>query len=130
MWKIVMVLMALVTMSFCSYHREQGNIDFAPHDEEEFNKKHKAPDPKEIREKVIKASFWPSGEHIKLGVKIRKLLHDPDSFSHVETSYVEKEGFLIVQMKYRAKNKLGNKVLEQVTAKVSIDGKVLGIYTE
>jgi hypothetical protein len=80
----------------------------------------------EARRKArIKAQFsnW-DGSHKNLKEYIKQNLHDRGSFDHVETKYSDNGDHLIVRMKYRANNKLGAKVLESVTARVSLDGKV------
>jgi hypothetical protein len=80
----------------------------------------------EARRKArIKAQFsnW-DGSHKNLKEYIKQNLHDRGSFDHVETKYSDNGDHLIVRMKYRANNKLGAKVLESVTARVSLDGEV------
>lgn len=64
-------------------------------------------------------SSW-DGSHRKLVEAVKRDLHDPGSFSHVETAYDAdaKDGHLYVVMDYRAKNKLGAVVLERAGATI------------
>lgn len=59
---------------------------------------------------------------------VKKQLHDPSSFEHVETSYNTKHGEAKVRMKFRAKNKLGAKVLNQADGILNTsDGSVSSV---
>ncbi|WP_282635818.1 hypothetical protein [Sphingobacterium thalpophilum] len=59
---------------------------------------------------------------------VKKQLHDPSSFEHVETSYNTNHGEARVRMKFRAKNKLGALVLSQADGILNTsDGSVSNI---
>lgn len=60
-------------------------------------------------------SVW-NGSHKALVNLVKNNLHDPKSFEHVETRYVDQKGKLIIHMRYRANNAFGGKVLESVVA--------------
>lgn len=87
--------------------------------------------PQEIREEKIKSQFssW-YGYHWKLKELVQLAMHDPDSFEHVKTTYVDKGNYLVVKMIYRGKNVFGGKVVNHVTATVDLDGNVLEILDE
>jgi len=52
-------------------------------------------------------------------------MNDPSSFKHVKTTYADKGNYLSVQMTYRGKNAFGALRLEQIVAKVDLEGNVL-----
>lgn len=68
-------------------------------------------------------SSW-NGSHRNLVSHIKRQMNDPSSFEHVETVYWDKGNHLIVRTTFRGKNAFGGVVLNSVTAKVSLDGKV------
>ena len=58
----------------------------------------------ERRVKIEKQfSAW-DGSHITFSRAIKDNLNDPSSFEHVETRYEDKGTYILVSMKYRAKN--------------------------
>lgn len=61
-------------------------------------------------------SFTPLKDFVK------KNMHDPSSFEHVETRYLVEEDFATIVMNYRGKNAFGGVVLNSISAKVSVDG--------
>ena len=76
----------------------------------------------------IKAQFSPyDNKHFRLARILKKNAHDPKSFQHIRTSYVETDDFLIVTMKFRAKNGLGHLLISSRTAMFSFDGRWLGM---
>jgi hypothetical protein len=95
-----------------------GKIDRAPPSEQA---KH---------QKLVKSAFssW-DGSHIKLERLVKSNLKDPGSYEHIETKYADKETHLIVIMKYRAKNSFGGYVVNTVTAKCAINGKVIEVLS-
>ena len=54
-------------------------------------------------------------------------LNDPDSFEHIETRVRRMDDYMLVVMKYRAKNAFNALVVGVTTAKVNFDGEVIGI---
>lgn len=68
------------------------------------------------------------GSHIKLSEFVRKNLHNPSSFEHVQTKYTVYKDYAIVTMNYRAKNAFNATILNSVKAEVSLkDCSVLGV---
>jgi uncharacterized protein YhaN len=82
------------------------------------------------RTEEIEKSFsgW-DGSHTGLVKYVKNNLNDADSFEHVETKYFDLGDYLIVNMRYRAKNAFGAKVLGFIKAKVDLNGNVLEIIT-
>lgn len=83
---------------------------------------------KEDRKELLQKSFsaW-DGSHIKLEEYIKNSMNDPKSYEHVETLYWDRGEHLIVLSKFRGKNAFGGVVLNQVRAKVGINGEVIKI---
>lgn len=84
--------------------------------------------PAEQREKDIKRQFsaW-DGSHRNLERLIKKSLHEPDSYEHVETRYSDKGDHLLVSLKYRARNGFGAMRLHGAVAKVALDGTIINL---
>lgn len=82
----------------------------------------------EERTKLIEKHFsaW-DGSHRGLTKLIKAGMNDPNSYEHVETSYVDKGDYLIVKTTFRGKNAFGGVVTNWVQAKVDLDGNVLEI---
>lgn len=74
----------------------------------------------------VKAQFssW-DGSHTNLVRRIKSGMHDPGSYQHVETYYLDRGDHLVVTTKFRGKNAFGALVLNTVQAKVDISGNVL-----
>ena len=66
-----------------------------------------------------------NGAHRKLQQHVKKNLKDPDSYEHIGTRHEDKGEYILVSMKYRAKNSFGGFVVEYVTVKVDINGNIL-----
>lgn len=82
----------------------------------------------EQRSNLIKSSFSPwDGSHRGLVTYLKERLNDADSFEHVSTNYWDMGTYLIVNMKYRAKNPYGAYMLGFIKAKVDLSGNVLKI---
>lgn len=74
-------------------------------------------------------SSW-DGSIFELEYAVKKLLNDPDSFEHVETSGSTKNGAK-VKMVFRAKNKLGNLVTNTAYADLNTeDGTVSNVRVQ
>jgi uncharacterized protein YrzB (UPF0473 family) len=80
------------------------------------------------RKKLIEPQFsaW-DGSHKNLTKLIKKAMHDPNSYEHVETVYSDKGEYLIVMTKYRGNNAFGGKVLGIIEAKVALNGNIIQI---
>ncbi|MFC0445353.1 hypothetical protein ACFOD1_07535 [Pseudidiomarina halophila] len=85
----------------------------------------------EARQERIRKQFsaW-DGAHYGLEKVIKKAMHNPDSYEHVETKFGDRGDHLIVQTVYRGSNAFGGIVTNSVTAKVSLNGTVLEIIEE
>jgi hypothetical protein len=82
----------------------------------------------ENRKERIKAGFsWWDGSHIGLTKVIKSSMHDPDSYKHIETGYLDKGEYLIVKTTFSGKNAFGGVVRNTVNAKVDLNGKVIAI---
>jgi hypothetical protein len=86
------------------------------------------PDTVALRQELIKRQFssW-DGSHINLEKFVKKNMHDPDSYEHVETKYSDSGNKLIVELTYRGKNVFGAKVLNSIKAEVSLYGEVINV---
>lgn len=82
----------------------------------------------DIRNDRIKAGFssW-NGAHLGLEKRIKQCMKNPDSYEHVKTTYLEKDGGLVVITQYRGTNSFGAVITEQATARTDIDGNVVWI---
>lgn len=69
-------------------------------------------------------STW-DGSHKNLEKQIKSRMHDPRSYQHVETYYLDRGDHLAVMTKFRGKNAFGALVLNTVQAKVDMSGNVL-----
>ena len=83
------------------------------------------------RKALIEKQFsnW-DGSHLALTKYIKKNMHDPKSYKHVETRYRDDGDFVTVQAKFRGTNAFGGVVMNTVVAKCSIDGQVLEIISQ
>ena len=83
---------------------------------------------KETRKDKIEKHFssW-DGSHVELTKIIKSTMNDPDSYKHVETKYGDQGEYISVKTTFRGKNAFGGVVTNWITAKCSIDGKVLEI---
>jgi hypothetical protein len=84
--------------------------------------------PDEIRKKRIERQFsgW-NGCHYNLEKYVKDNMNDPDSYQHIETRYSDEGEYLLVATKFRGNNAFGGKVINYITAKVSLHGKILEI---
>ena len=73
-------------------------------------------------------SGW-DGSHRGLVAMIKKNMHDPKSFEHVETRFwiLNNGAILRVQMTYRGNNAFGNPIIETVKADFDMDGNFIRI---
>jgi hypothetical protein len=72
-------------------------------------------------------SVW-DGSHRELEQYIKKHMNDPDSYQHVETSYIDHGDYLIVTTKFRGKNGFGGIVMNTIIAKINLQGNIIEIY--
>lgn len=69
-------------------------------------------------------STW-DGSHRNLEKLIKSKMHDPGSYQHVETNYLDRGNYLVVTSSFRGKNAFGALMLNTVRAKVDMNGNVL-----
>ncbi len=83
---------------------------------------------KSARQERIEAQFshW-DGSHRKLTKRIKASMHNPKSYKHVKTAWVDHGDYLNVVTQYRGENLFGTTVTNFVTARVSLDGEILEI---
>jgi len=85
----------------------------------------------EARQKEIAVGFSPwDGSHNALEKHIKKQMKNPDSYKHVQTTYVDRGAYLIVETTYRGTNSFNAIVPNTVRAKADLDGKLLEIISE
>lgn len=84
-----------------------------------------------LRKEMIERQFsgW-DGSHKTLTLALKKVLNDPKSYEHVQTTYFDMKDHLVVKTTYRANNAFGAKVLNQVTAKVDLKGNIIEVVNE
>lgn len=84
--------------------------------------------PEQQHKKRIESGFsgW-DGSHKQLTKIIKESMHDPDSYDHVKTTYIDTGKDLIIETTYRGKNAYGGLVLNKTNAKASYDGQVTSI---
>jgi hypothetical protein len=67
------------------------------------------------------------GSHRGVVKYVKSTMHDPSSFKHVKTGYIDEGEYLVIEMSFRGKNAFGGLVLNKVLAEVSLDGDVLSL---
>ena len=87
-------------------------------------------DGKTIQKQIDKQFSEIDGSHHNLTRLIKKAMHNPKSYEHVETTYVDRYDHLIVITTYRGSNVYGGIVKNTVRAKVDISGNVVEILQE
>jgi hypothetical protein len=80
------------------------------------------------RTKQLEAQFhsW-DGSHINLERFVKKTMHNPRSYEHVETRYSDKGDHLVVVTKFRGTNAFGGVVMDSMGAKVDMQGNIIEI---
>lgn len=85
---------------------------------------------KKERQELVEKAFSPyDGSHRKLTDYIKAHMNDPESFEHVETTYIDRPGNGYVEVKeiFRGKNAYNATVLNTVWAKCKVEGDVIEI---
>jgi len=81
-----------------------------------------------LRAEKIKDQFSPwDGSHVNLTKAIKKAMNDPKSYEHVETTHQDMGDYILVVTQFRGTNAFGGKVLNEVTAKVDINGNIIEV---
>lgn len=83
--------------------------------------------PERTKIEKLNAQFMPgSNENLKLARYIKKIMFDPDSYGHVETSWqMTKDTLAEVMTAIRGKNQLGGMTIQRAKALIDADGNVL-----
>ncbi len=85
-------------------------------------------DVKERRQHLIDRQFAGfSGANVYVQRAIKENMNDPDSYDHIETTYSDKGKYILVFTKFRGKNSFGGTIIQNVTAKVDIEGNVISL---
>ena len=73
-------------------------------------------------------SAW-NGSHHKTVEYVKDRMHNPKSFKHVETHYIDhaEKGYRLIQMKYRGTNLFGAIVTNSIWVKVNLRGDVIEV---
>ncbi len=84
--------------------------------------------PEQQHQKRIEKGFssW-DGSHKQLEKFIKQNMHDPDSYEHVKTTYIDTGKALIIETTYRGKNGFGGLVINKTNAMADYDGNVTEI---
>jgi hypothetical protein len=84
---------------------------------------------KDRKELVEKAFSSYDGSHLKLTEYIKAHMNDPESFEHVETTYIDRpgDGYVEVKETFRGKNAYNAKMLNTVWARCKVEGDVIEI---
>lgn len=82
--------------------------------------------PEQLRDDQITGQFsaW-DGSHLSLTRSVKQALNDPKSFEHIETTYGDRGEFILVRMKFRAKNAFGGYVVQVAEGRYSLEGQAL-----
>lgn len=76
------------------------------------------------QELSVHFSAW-DGSHRDLVKHVKTAMHDPKSFEHVETTYIDKGDHLVLQMKFRGKNQYNAIVTHAIYAEADMEGNIL-----
>ena len=76
----------------------------------------------------LQFSLW-NGSHRNTVEYVKRQMHNPKSFEHVETRYTDyaEKGFRHIQMKYRGTNLFNAVVTNSIWVKVDLDGNVIEV---
>lgn len=86
--------------------------------------------PEERRKKVHdQFSDW-DGSHPGLTDLVKESMKDPDSYKHLETSFVDKGDHIYVIMEYSGNNSFGARVPSRVEARVDFQGNVISVVKQ
>lgn len=85
-------------------------------------------DVRDERQHLINRQFAGfSGANVYVQRAIKENMNDPDSYDHIETTYSDKGKYILVYTKFRGKNSFGATILQNVIAKVDIEGNVISL---
>lgn len=75
--------------------------------------------------KKVKKQFTSDGSNWIFVYYLKKQLHDPESFEHIETRYKQYSDYVSVQMRFRATNGFGAKRIFMKSGNVSIQNETV-----
>lgn len=82
----------------------------------------------ELRKDKIETAFSPwDGSHYQLERQIKEAMNDPKSYEHDKTTYSDHGDYLIINTTFYGKNAFGGTILNEIRAKVDLNGNVTEI---
>ena len=82
----------------------------------------------ELRQEKIKSGFSSyDGSHYELTKYIKDQMNDDDSYEHIETTYIDKGDFILLQTRFKGKNAFGGIVKNNIQAKADTNGNLIEI---
>jgi hypothetical protein len=86
--------------------------------------------PEQIRQETIEKGFRLNGAHRQLEKIVKASMHNPDSYKHVKTVYLDEGDHLIVFTTFRGTNAFGGVIANTVKARCDLNGSVLKIISQ
>ena len=77
------------------------------------------------RDQLIATQFTLWGTHSGVIDYVKANMHNPDSFQHVDTYYIDNQTYITVTMTYRGTNAFGGIVTETITKRFTIEGALI-----
>ncbi|MBI9057769.1 MAG: hypothetical protein JEZ01_08335 [Labilibaculum sp.] len=106
----VTIIVSLIVLITCNRKTDISNLE-----------------PKSREQRITEQFDSWDGSLYSLENLIKKGMHDPSSYEHIETRYADKKDYILVSTSFRGKNAFGALVKNTVSAKVDINGKVIEI---
>ena len=107
--------------------------EYAPYHTELANRQNAAAAKRDAKAKIdedfkLQFSAW-NGSHRKTVEYVKERMHNPKSFKHVETRYIDhaENGYRVIQMKYRGTNLYNAIVTNSIWVKVDLHGNVFEV---
>ena len=107
--------------------------EYAPYHTTLANRQHAAAAKRAAKTKLdedfkLQFSAW-NGSHRKTVEFVKESMHNPKSFKHVETRYIDhaEKGYRVIQMKYRGTNLYNAVVTNSIWVKVNLHGNVFEV---
>lgn len=96
----------------------------------ELEKRKEAEAERQRRNEELRSQFSWDGSHDKTVEYVKEQMHNPESFKHVKTQYIDyaEKGFCIIEMKYRGTNLYGGVVTQKIWVEVDLEGNVTEVY--
>lgn len=111
------------------YRKEKEKIEEITRQRKELERKaNKSKKDQAERRKLVESQFGWDGSHFQLVQLVKKTMHDPSSFEHVETGFRDDITSIFIEMKYRGKNGFGALRTETQKARIDMEGNVLEVF--